>query len=315
MTIEPYAITDRATWLAMRTHDLTASDLGAAAGADPYRPRLRVWLEKAGKIAPEAETPIMRRGRWLEHAAIAAFREQFPLLEIRYPAGVYLRDTEVRLGGTPDALAEDPEDPGRLVNIQLKVVARPVYDGWPEAIVDGETVKVLPLNYHLQTLAEGYLLNARRSILAALVIDTYGAMLEPIEVPRYPAAEDRIRQLAVDFWQSVRDGRQPVPDYGSDADTIAAMYPHAEAGTVLDLSADNRLRELLPKRAAYIVERDLLQDQIDRIEGEVKAKLGQFEVGLLPGWRITWKDQQRKGYTVQPSSSRPLRITQKELVA
>ena len=301
--IERFAIIDRSSWLAMRSQDLTASDIGAVIGVDPYRSALRVYAEKAGEIGAEGETNIMRRGRWLEAATLEALREELPGWRIER-AGVYLRDPDVRLGGTPDALAEDPEHPERLLNVQMKVVSRPAYErDW----ADGP-----PLGYQLQTLAEGFLLDADRSLLAALVIDTYSADVFVHEVPRHAAAEQKIREIAAEFWQNIAAGRRPVPDYGKDADTIAAMFPRQEPGKVLDLTGDNRLIEILPQREFLKDRIDGDRKQLEALDAEVKYKLGDAETAELPGWRLTFREEHRKEYTVAASSRRVLRVKQIE---
>lgn len=297
--IERRRIIDRATWLAWRRDDLTASDTGAVAGVDPHRTALAVYAEKAGLIQP-AENNIMRRGRWLEAAVEAAIREQHPELRIEH-AGIYIRDAELRLGATPDRLAEHADDPGTLINLQLKVVARPTFEReWPD-----ETV---PLRYQLQTLTEGMLLDAGRNMIAALVLDTYSAELVVRDIPRHAAAESRIRALSKTFWNNMDEGRRPDPDYGRDTDTIAALYPHADQELELDLSGDNRLADLLGDRAHLKGQVADWEARLVSIDNEIKDKLGAAERATLAGWRLSWKNEERAGYQVEPWRGRKLRI-------
>lgn len=296
--IEHYPITDRAAWLAQRMGDLTCSDTGAVLGLDPHRTALRVYGEKAGQIAADAENKIMRRGRWLESAGEVALQEKFLTWDIVNPQ-IYLRDPDCRLGGTPDRIAEDPDDPG-LINCQIKVVSRPIFErDW----ADGP-----PMNYVLQTLGEGYLLDAKRSIIAALVIDTFSADMQVFDVPRHPEAERKICEVARQFWQNIDNGVRPAPDYKHDAETIAALYPEQVRGVAIDLTGDNRLPEILRERARLKAEIETNQGRINEIETEIKDKLGEAETGDLPGWKLTWKLQNRKEYTVAATSFRRLYI-------
>ena len=240
----------------------------------------------------------------MEPAAIAALRETLPDWDIR-PATVYLRDPDVRLGATPDCVAEDPDDPGHLVNIQIKTISKPVYlRDWSDERV--------PIHYRLQTLCEGYLLDAVRSFVAVLVVDTYTAKLEFRDVPRHPTAEAKLRQVAAEFWANIAAGRRPVPDYGRDADTVAAFYPTGTPGTTIDLSHDNRLPIILRERALLKTRVEADERRIDAIETEIKDKLGNAEIGNLPGWKLTWKTQARKAYSVAATTSRPLRISEED---
>jgi putative phage-type endonuclease len=300
--IERHPVTDRATWLAMRAQDITASDIAAAVGLDPHKTALKLYGEKTGLLLPDGDNAMMRRGRWLESAVLAALQEQHPDWAIRQPK-VYIRDTDLRLGATPDAIAQ-VEVNGGIVNVQCKVVSRPVYErDWADGV---------PMHYQLQTLTEGMLLDVERSMVAALVIDTYSAELYLHDVPRHAAAEDRIRQIATEFWANVAAGKAPAPDYKRDAETIAALYPKSE-DVALDLTGDNELAVLLPERAVL---KEMLKVDTDRlmaIDAEIKAKLGNAERATLPGWRLSWKLQHRKEQIMPASSFRVLRVTEVDI--
>jgi predicted phage-related endonuclease len=299
MTVERHAITDRASWLAMRQQDLTASDLGAVAGIDPYRSPLQIFRQKRGEVPQTVENNIMRRGRWLEPAVLFALRERYPDWRIDM-AGFYLRDPEIRLGATPDAIAVVNGD---RVNVQLKVITRSAYDrDWS----DGSA----PPSYVVQTMAEGMLLDADRSILAALVLDTYSADLEVRDVPRRPDAEALIRQAAVRFWADVDADRPPQPDYSRDRDTLAAMYPPRPELDPLDLSADNHIRELLADRSRLKGEIKAAGEQCDQVDAEIIDKLKGAPAAVCDGWRISWKEETRAEYTVKASTRCALRITE-----
>lgn len=297
--VETRPIVDRQEWLAWRREDLTASDIGAVVGVDPYRTPFAVYADKVSGLGT-IETNIMRRGRWLEAATMEALKEELPGYRFMRP-NVYLRDPELRLGATPDVVAEDVDDPTTLINIQLKAVSRPRFEEeWADERV--------PLRYELQTLTEGMLMGANLNLIAALVIDTYSADLVIRDVPRHAAAEERIRQVARHFWDNIANERRPAPDYARDGDTIALFHGHPEAGKTIDLSQDNRMPELLSARAMLKAEQKGIEAHVDAIDAELKDKLGDAEIALLPGWKVTWKEESRKAYTVPAGTRRPLRV-------
>lgn len=295
--IEKHPIIDRSSWLDMRRQDLTASDLGAVSGVDPYRSALSVFSDKLG-ITSVTETALMQRGRWLEAAAHEALVECYPHWRIVNP-NCYLRDPDVRLGCTPDRIAEDEDVPG-LINLQVKCISRPTFEKW-----DGQ----VPLSYMLQTLCEGMMLDARTSYVAVFVISTYACDLQLFEVPRHPGAEIKIRQTAVDFWHDMDAGLMPKPDYTRDAEVIAALYNVPKPNTTIDLSGSNRLPEVLQRRALLKELVKVSTEEISALETEIKSHLGENEIGTLPGWKVTWKLQNRRAYTVPESSGRVLRVT------
>lgn len=295
--IEKHPIRDRASWLAMRRGDLTASDIGAVCGVDEYRTALSVFTDKMGQGVIN-ETAIMQRGRWLEAAAAEALIECYPNWDIRNP-NLYIRDPQVRLGCTPDRLGEDADEPG-IINLQIKTVSRPTFERW-----DG----VPPMSYTLQTACEGMLVDARTSYLAAFVISTFEADLVLFEVPRHAGAEIRIKQTAVDFWHDIELGRVPRPDFRRDSDVIAALYSQQKPGTAIDLSGSNRIREVLETRDKLKETIKAASEEVSALDAEIKYELGECEKATLPGWRVSWKVQTRKAFTVPENTTRVLRVT------
>jgi predicted phage-related endonuclease len=292
---------DRALWLARRQALLGASDFGAAYGCDEFRTALDVYAEKAGLVGATIENDVMRRGRLLEPAVIAAVREEHPDWDVRYPLNLQLVDADAKIGCTPDAVAQTDE-PG-LTNLQCKVISRRKYDdNW----LTGP-----PLKYKLQCLVEGRVMDAARSIIAVLIMDTYSVTLALHPVPRNEAGEAAAWDFAATFWANVAAGVMPAVDLDRDAETLATIYPQSEADPVLDLSADNRLPELLPIRARLKAEIASASKEIERVDNEIKAKLGTHERATLPGWAISWKTQHNKERFQAAYDSRPLRVTAK----
>jgi len=302
MTVERKPITSREEWLEWRKDLLTASDIAAIAGKDPFRSPLRVYNEKKGLVPPQAETEPMKRGRWLEAAAVEGLKEEHPDWLITRPK-VFLIDQEHRIGATPDALITIPGSKG-IVNCQIKCTGPFVYErDWANGI---------PLGYQMQTIMEGLLLGAESNLICCLVVDSRTATIALYEVARSPSAEAKILATAKEFWQRMEEGRAYDPDFSRDAEQIAAMYPHAEPDKVLDLTGDNILPDLLADRALMKDKiRDLEQD-VKTIDAEIEFKLGDAETALLPGWQINWKLESRAEHTVRAWSKRILRIREVE---
>jgi predicted phage-related endonuclease len=300
--IERRPITDRAEWLQWRLSDVTASDVSALFGVHPYgRTALSVWAEKSGLTEGLADSPILRRGRWAEPAVLAMLADERPTWQIR-PAKIYLRDPLVRLGGTPDAVAIDPERPG-VGLVQLKTATERVYErDW----LGGEP----PIGYQLQALTEAMLAGASWAAIAALIMDA-SAGWEPVifDLARHEQAEERIRARVARFWSDLEAGMMPAVDPELDAETVAAVWPKALIKVpALDLSGDNALSGMLTTRATLARLAKDAGKQIDAIETAIKAKLGVHERAEAPGWAITWKNQHRDAYTAPPADFRVLRI-------
>jgi predicted phage-related endonuclease len=300
-TIERRPIVSREAWLEWRSHDVTASDVAALFGAHPYgKTRLGLWADKRGLTEGLADSDVVRRGRWGESAVLSMLADERPDWTITTPK-VYLRDRVIRLGGTPDAEAVDPERDGVGV-VQCKIVAESVFDR--EWIAGAP-----PLGFQLQTLSEMALDGASWGVIAALVMERYAWRPIIFDLARNEAAEARIRAGVVQFWNDFDADLMPVLDPENDAETVKALYPKAEIkDPPLDLSGDNELPGMLQRRATLLALAKDTKAHVDLIETNVKAKLALHERATVPGWRIKWANEPRKGYEVAPSNPRVLRI-------
>src|SRR5262245_53297840 len=95
----------------LRQQDLTMSLVGAVAGLSPYTTPFDIWAQKMGLASPPEMTPAMQLGVWCEPAVARAHQDLYPDIDITYPLDLYLRDPELRLGGTPDATGFDRDRP------------------------------------------------------------------------------------------------------------------------------------------------------------------------------------------------------------
>jgi predicted phage-related endonuclease len=297
--IEQIPITDRESWLALRRSDVTASVVASLFGAHPYETALGLYAEKTGLEMPPIDNAVLRRGRLLECAVAVATEEDRPGWKLR-KATDYFRDTEARIGATPDFFVDG--DPRGLGIVQAKTVAPATFR---KAWGDGSP----PFWIALQAATEMMLTGATWGAVAALVVDPYRMDCQIYEIPRHAGVEARIREAVTKFWADVAAGREPDPDYGKDADLIAAMYPQAEPAKTIDLSGDNMLPVILAERAELKSRVSVDEARIKEIETEIKFKMADAEIGMIDGFRISFKNQHRKAYSVAANDFRALRIT------
>lgn len=300
MTVAKLEITSREEWLQWRKPVLTASDIGAAAGVDQFKAPLQLYLEKAlGQDGP-GETSLMRRGKHFEPAVIEYLKEEFSGWLIERP-NVFLLDAERRLGATPDVLMVDSEFPDQLVNCQIKVVTATQFAKWGDEP---------PLSYMLQCSCENLLLNAHSGILAVLVVSEFDAELVVFDVPRHAGAEDRMLGVVAGFWHAVDNKLMPSADYRRDAEAIISLYPPngRPEGPPLDLSGDNRIYEVLERRAELKGLQKGTEAELEALDTEIVAKLAGAELAVANGWKITRKMAHRKEYVVKAADYPTMRI-------
>lgn len=311
MPVERYPIDpakDRATWLALRQRDITASDVPAVCGEGLYGSATKVWAEKLGKIGPAEMNEAMKRGLWGEAAVFEAIGWEHPDWEVRR-AKVYFRDSDLRLGATPDGAAIIPGLDGVTV-IQTKVIARPVFDAqWRDNPDDDHSRIVAPLAYQLQTLTETMLADAAQAMIVALVVDTFRWDLYAIPLLRNADAEAVIKDRVAFFWRTYLDtGVQPPIDPGRDSEIVKLLFPR-DNGIEVDLSGDNQLPELVDGLEKARKAKKLVEDDESRIKTVIASKLGEAAVAKISdGRRISHKTTNRAGFTVEPTSFRVMRV-------
>ena len=296
MAVQRIPIKDRTSWLEMRKQDVTASDVGAICGVEAYKSAAGVWLDKVGRGQQQDDNNLLRRGRLLEPAVLAYVREEQPHWDLFQP-GVYLRDPELRLGATPDAVARTAS--GEVI-VQCKVVGSKRYEAaWGEGP---------PMCYRLQTLTEAMLWGAPTSYVAALVLKgEYQADIYLHEVRRHPGAEAKIIKDVAAFWAALDSGASPKVNYRHDLDLMAELYVPKDE--VKDLTGDNMLPGLLDEykeKGAIKAEAEKRQNEI---KCEILAKLEGATRATLPGWRISNTMTHRKEHMVKASSYPTLRVT------
>lgn len=301
--IERIRIKSSSTWLELRKRDVTASQVGALFGQHPYLTIAGLHAIKCGieMPGPDPESDIIRRGHALEPIVageVAKLRPDWIITRARE----YLRDKPARLGATPDYYYTGPA--GRRGILQCKTVGASKFrEEWE----DGP-----PLWIILQLAQEMMLDDAEEGAIGVLVISEWTFQCFVFEIARNANAERRLRKAAAKFWKSLDAGEVPTLDYARDGDLIDLMYPTAKPGNVLDLTANNRIRELLDQRELQKTLKKEAESAEQEIENEIKALIGDYESAIVPDWRVSWKSQHRNAYSVEATDFRVLRATREK---
>lgn len=296
-------------WHALRAKDVTASTAGALFGVHEYTSRYKLWAEKSGLLAHEEKqepTPAMRRGLDLEGNVIKYVRQNRKDLEVTRVEGIYYRDTGNRIGGTPDAFVRDAN--GRLGVLQIKTAGDAAFrQRWMD---DGEII--VPTWIGIQTNIEAYLLGAEFALVGVMVLGGWTFETHIIDVPVVPSLVERAISLTAEFWEQVGDKTPPPIDFGEDAELIARINSRSVAGEVIDLSLNNRARDLMFRIESLKIDAKEIDGDLEAAKAELRHMMGTAEVALIPGFSVSNKAQTRKEYTVAASTFRVLRTRQLE---
>lgn len=306
MPIEVISPASRQEWLELRKRDVTASQASALLGHHPYSSAYQMWADKTGRASEQEENAVMKRGRLLEPVAIELLREERPDWAVDYPLGdTYYRDTERRIGATPDAFATFPN--GSRGIVQIKTTSDWSFRAnW----IDPDTDEiVVPLWIAVQAIVEANLTGSEWAAVAVLTVG-HGIDLQVIDIPLHAGVRDRLDDAVAEFWRTVEADRQPPIDWLKDGRSVLDVYRDSD-GSTADLSEaegfDDLVRDYHTAKAA---EREA-RKAADILKPQIIAALGNAEIGETLDWRVTAKVQRRKEYVVKASSSRVLRVKQK----
>lgn len=247
---------------------LGGSSAAAAAGIDPYRSRVMLWLELTGRIE-RPETEAMAWGTALEGVIVDA------LPDYGYTASPMAAEDAVAtdplrpwLIGHPDGWAVADGHPRDVFLLEVKT-AGPFAHKW-----DGSA----PLHYQAQCQVYMHLTGLQRALLACLV---GGQRLVLQTIDRDETAIGYLLAALEDFYAYVMTDTPPPPD-GSDSarDALALMYPSATSGLVHRLTATEweSVRELRARKEQL----KAITLQVTELENELKAAMGDAETAVSP---------------------------------
>lgn len=300
MIVEKHSVTSRESWLELRRQAVGASEIGALFGCHPYRTALEVYADKTldtRKRTSNQET--LTSGQLLEPVVAERVRQERPDWTVT-PATDWLFARNIGMSCTPDFFVSCSER-GQGV-LQAKTV-----DPW--AFKSEWTEDVPPKWIILQTLQEMFLAEVSWGVIAAMEVSRE-LPLHIYEFEVNEAAQQRLVKAVQKFWTDVAAGREPPADYTRDGDIIKAMYAE-DNGEMIDLSGNNRLPLLLAEHERLSGEIKAIRGNektLKAVEAEIKAILGGALGATLPGWQVRSPTIARKGYVVEPTTYRTLKI-------
>lgn len=299
---------DRAEWLELRSHDVTASTAGALLGVHEYTTAYELWAIKSGLLDKymAEDDPVLVRGELLEDDAIELLRRRNPQWRILHnvigAGGLYFGDSQNRMGGTPDGFCIDDDKAPSVIEIKTTDYGT-FRDKW-----QGPDGPEPPLWIAVQAMLDAYLANARRAYIVCMVVGrTLDLHVMPLAVN--PAVIKRLQEATRDFWVHVDLHQPPNPDFEIDGATISALLPR-DNGAHVDLSHDNEFcsacGELIELRASIAA----LKAKLGRHEALIKHRMGHNATATAGQYRVSHKLQYRKAHSVAATEFRKLTVSE-----
>jgi len=269
---------DRAAWLDARRQVITATDISAILGMNPYKSPAEVWQDKKGLRPDRDPSPAMEWGNRLEAVIAQKWADENPGIPLI--AGEFIREDSQPLGCTPDFLA------GADTLIEVKTAGEIV--GRREFGAPGSDH--VPRQYWLQ--CQFQLARTRRSvcILAVLI---GGRDYREYRIPADPAIQAEMDRRALEWWATYVESDCPPPFDGSDSSdsVLRSMFPQDSGEEA----------QATPEMEDAIEDGQKLYQQFCAAETAWKAWRQNFQAQMGEASRLTsafgrfsWKAQTRR---------------------
>jgi predicted phage-related endonuclease len=266
---------------AFRASVVGASEVAALFDVSPWLTRFELWHRKNGTIAtPEFNarnvdgSPVNSRIHWgvkLENLIIQEACERWGYEPIETPSRV---DNGAGLGGHPDRVVWCPDRKAKVV-LEAKSV------DWLQRKKWGDEP---PTQYLLQPNTYAGLLKAEHFDVVTMVLGGNTDIERSQNLFRPKLYAETERRVA-EFWESVRAGKPPKPDYTRDGAVIQEVIGEPN-DTLIDLTRNNRAGLLA---ADYLVAKARMkaaETEMEAAKAELLEAIGDNSVAQLEGYRI-----------------------------
>ncbi len=253
---------------------LGGSEIAAVAGVSRYEGPHDVWSKKLGLVADEEDNRFMLWGRKLEDLVGERYTEVTGKELIRAPHLVHPKLPYV--AGTPDRLIV-----GEPRLLEIKTADARSAHLWGEEGTDG-----VPASYLCQVAYYLALTNLEAADVAVLI---GGNDFRVFHVERDRALEDRLLELARDFWTKYVVPKVPPPiDASLGARRyLAGAFPREASPVVEPANPEEDALAVGLKLARMDFRR--AQQERQRFENLMKERLGGRAGIEGEGYRITWR--------------------------
>jgi putative phage-type endonuclease len=306
--LRPYTVVcdtdDEPAWLSSRFAGIGASEIGAVIGMDHRSSPLKLFLEKTGALPPEdlSEVEMVEWGHILEPVIAEQYRKRTGRIVRRGRSRKYcvLRSNE-----HPWALASldfwTGENENDLWPLEIKNAHQFRADDWLNGTPD----------YHIAQLHQQMVVTGARKGTSACLLG--GNRLLWCDVARDEVLIRKIQVQGAKFWERV-ERRDPPPPDGTTAttDALKRLYPNSNGETVvLPAVLEDRIYEWRRLKD----EQSARKKQIDAIENEIKATMGEAERGIVLSTKdeVSWKANSVREHVVKAHTQRTLRFHEKRI--
>lgn len=282
---------------AVRAANVGGSEIAALFNLHPHLTAFELWMQKSGHLplADLSGNSRVEAGIFME-PAIAAWVQHRTGWNVRKVEAYAQHPTVAGMGASPDYEADGHPTREGVGTVQIKNVDAIQFLSW----VDSKP----PLTFLLQVQHEiacgGY-------EWGALAVCIGGNRLEVFEYNRHAKTIARIEAAVTEFWRTVREGIEPVPDFERDLETIQALYSSADSEKVVDLTASAAFADACARYVAASEEIRAKRRDRDAAKAELLTLIQDAAVAIGAGFKLSASNNKAGTRVFRCSADKPKR--------
>jgi putative phage-type endonuclease len=274
--------TDKDEWLEKRKLGVSATDIAAISGLNPYKTIYDVFLEKLDLVEPTPDNPRMRWGRRMEDVLTEDYENMTGY--ITFKTGLLRNPDNHLVIGTPDRLVfihDSHNDDGRPnKGLEVKTAGIRQKDRWGEPGTDN-----VPEEYLCQCMWYMAVTGLDEWDLIVSIAGT-----EPViyTIHRNDELIAELIRRAEDFWNNHVLTKEPpaVDESESAKEMLNRLYQKADLDMIESDDKLDKLVEALNRQRKF---KAVAEENERYLENKIKAIIGDHE-GVKGEWgQITWK--------------------------
>jgi len=261
-----------------RTQYIGSSDIASVMAVSRWKTPLKLWAEKTGKIQRSESGEAAEWGNRLESIVAEKFAEKNGLKLMAYKKR-FVHEEYPFLTCELDRIVVGTDE-----IVEVKTCSAWLFKEWEADEV--------PLEYILQVnFALG--LSGRKTGYFAVLIGGQKYLEKKIKFDQ--ELFDKQVEAAVNFWnQFIITNIPPQAISQDNEETLQQLFPASVPNKLTFEGEDNDLvNGLLLDRAGAIEAIKHAEEEIDKIEAEIKQRIGENETAETDQYKIQWKTQQR----------------------
>lgn len=270
---------DKQEWLALRTKDITSTEVSALFGISPYATIFEVWHQKKlAQILEIKENERMTWGNRLQDAIAAGIAQDLGVTVRRMDE--YITIPAARIGSSFDF--EITTSDGNKHILEIKNVDSLVFKN--QWIKHDNGDYEAPLHIEMQVQHQLAVSGYESAYIGALV---GGNRLEIIHRVRDEGVITAIFNRVSEFWHTISIELAPTPDYTRDAETISRIYNFANPGKTLDARGDVRLAQLMADYRSLGAQKSEVESKLEAIKAEILTIVQDNEKVVGDDWKLS----------------------------